>query len=164
MGRSTSTSPFTCVSRPPKFVPFLPFLIYIFFRRQPHPLPASPCSLLYHFQDESNSRRRHACRFHGAYLHGLDLHLGQQAQLHPIIGPTERPNATTTDPWTCVTESVRERYFNDSPRPSGALDKALISYGSQLPETCKTAGTYYSRPCAFPDKTRRCGVRWYMHR
>lgn len=79
-----------------------------------------------------------------------------QAELHPIVAPTARPNVTTTDPWTCVTESVKERYFN-GPRPSGSLDEAMISYGSQLIETCKTSGTY-SYPCAFPDKTRWCGV------
>ncbi|GAB1317776.1 hypothetical protein MFIFM68171_07986 [Madurella fahalii] len=54
------------------------------------------------------------------------------------------------------TESVVERYF-DVPKPSGSLDRAMISYGSKLIETCMTSGTY-SYPCAFPDKTRWCGV------
>ncbi|KAK4156322.1 hypothetical protein C8A00DRAFT_30817 [Chaetomidium leptoderma] len=43
------------------------------------------------------------------------------------------------------------------PKPSGSLDKALISYGSQLIETCRTSGTF-SLPCPFPDKTRWCGA------
>jgi hypothetical protein len=79
-----------------------------------------------------------------------------QAQLHPIVAPTARPNVTETDPWTCVTESVKEIYFNP-PKPSGALDSAMISYGDQLIETCLTSGTY-RYPCDFPDKTRWCGV------
>jgi hypothetical protein len=79
-----------------------------------------------------------------------------QAQLHPIVAPTARPNVTETDPWTCVTESVREIYF-DPPKPTGALDSALISYGDKLIETCLTSGTY-RYPCDFPDKTRWCGV------
>jgi hypothetical protein len=78
-----------------------------------------------------------------------------QAQLHPIVAPTAYPNVTETDPWTCVTESVREIYFNP-PKPSGALDAAMLSYGNKLIETCRTSGTY-AVPCAFPDKTR-----WYV--
>jgi hypothetical protein len=79
-----------------------------------------------------------------------------QAELHPIIAPTARPNVTTTDPISCVTESVKQKYL-DGPKPSGSLDEAMISYGSKLIATCLTSGTY-SYPCAFPDKSLWCGV------
>jgi hypothetical protein len=81
-----------------------------------------------------------------------------QAELHPIVAPTKRPNVTTTDPWTCVTESIRDLYFNP-PRPSGALDDAHYSYGVQLLETCRTTGVFeYRTDCDFPDKTLWCGI------
>ncbi|KAK4044654.1 hypothetical protein C8A01DRAFT_31150 [Parachaetomium inaequale] len=71
--------------------------------------------------------------------------------------PHRAPERHHHGPLDVRDREVRERYFDDSPRPSGALDKAMVSYGSQLLETCKTSGTY-SQPCAFPDKTRWCGV------
>ncbi|KAK4105098.1 hypothetical protein N658DRAFT_418837 [Parathielavia hyrcaniae] len=85
-----------------------------------------------------------------------------QAELHPIVAPTERPDYSTTDPWDCVTESIKERYFDplgNPPRPSGALADAKHLYGSVLLETCRTTGIWsYRYPCDFPDKTLWCGI------
>jgi hypothetical protein len=81
-----------------------------------------------------------------------------QAELHPVVAPTKRPNVTTTDPWMCVAESIRDLYFNP-PRPSGALDDAHYSYGVQLLETCRTTGVFeYRTDCDFPDKMLWCGI------
>jgi hypothetical protein len=73
------------------------------------------------------------------------------SQLMPsrVIGKT----FSTTDPWQCATENY-PKYFQ-VPKPTGDLDKALVSYGSELLKSCTLTGIDRTA-CPFPEKTRWC--------
>jgi hypothetical protein len=80
--------------------------------------------------------------------------------LHPIVAPTAFPDVTeTTDPWRCATEDPMT--YLSYPTPTGELQKAHISFGSSLIQTCLTSGTY-AYPCAFPDQSLWCGFTTAM--
>jgi len=67
--------------------------------------------------------------------------------------PSTPPSTETTDPWRCATENITQ-YF-DVPTPTGALQTAMVSYGSELLQTCSSTGTD-RLTCAFPDSTLWC--------
>ncbi|KAI1800390.1 hypothetical protein F4811DRAFT_33712 [Daldinia bambusicola] len=77
----------------------------------------------------------------------------------PRQAATETTTATSTqrpDPWQCATQNLTQ--FFDVPKPTGALLKALDSYGDELVKPCLATATGLDvLSCSVTNTSQWCG-------